>query len=234
VRRALCVSFDAVALAGASARLSARLTAAAALAELAGADRIRIGVREDLAPVGAGELRDLRRAARQLELRIAPVPALVKCALEVRPERVLLAAEPPLGLPAGPLDVAAWSAGLAGVLRTLRESGIEAALLVAPTLEAVKAARAVDAGAVELATTVLVDLPARERRDALVALGDAARLAAKLRLAAGVGGGLELPTLAALLEAAPVLEWVSAGRGPVERALLVGMERAVRDWRERI
>lgn len=234
MRRALCVCFDAVVGAGPSARLSARLTAAASLAELAGADRIRLGVREDLAPVGAGELRDLRRAARQLELRIAPVPALVKCALEVRPERVLLAAEPPAAAPGGPLDVAAWSASLAGVLRTLREAGIEASLLVAPTLEAVKAARGVDAGAVELTTAALVDLPPRERREALAGLGDAARLAAKLRLSAGVGGGLDLPALAAVLEAAPMLEWVSAGRGLVERGLLVGLERAVRDWRERI
>ncbi len=232
--RTLCVSLDAVVAAGASARLPARLIAAAALADLAGANRLRIGVREDLAPIGAAELRDLRRSARQLELRIAPVPALVKCALEVRPDRVLLAAEPALGHAAGPLDVSAWSAGLTGVLRTLREAGIEAALAIAPTLDAVKAARGVDAPAVELATGALVGLPPRERRDALEALGDAARLAAKLRVAVGVGGGLDLAALGAVLEAAPSLEWVSAGRGLIERAVLIGLERAVRDWRERI
>jgi pyridoxine 5'-phosphate synthase PdxJ len=232
VKRSLRVSLDVVVNAGASARLPARLTAAATLAELAGADCIRVAVREDLAPVGAAELRDLRRCARQLELRIAPVPALVKCALEVRPERVLFASELPAGQPGGPLDVAAWSAGLGVALRTLREAGIGAALLVAPTLDAVKAARGVDALAVELSTAALVDLPPRERRDAFATLGDASRLAAKLRLAAGAGGGLDLAALGALLEVAPTLEWVAAGRGLVERALLVGIERAVRDWRE--
>lgn len=234
MKRALCVSLAAVVGAGASARLPARLIAAAALADLAGADRLRIAVREDLAPIGAAELRDLRRSARQLELRIAPVPALLKCALEVRPDRVLFASEPALGQAAAPLDVAAWSAGLSGALRTLREAGIEAALAIAPTLDAVKAARGIDAPAVELATGGLADLPPRERRDALVALGDAARLAAKLRLAAGAGGGLDLATLSAVLEAAPSLEWVSAGRGVIERAVLIGLERSVRDWRERI
>ena len=234
MRRLLCASLDAVVSAGASARLPARLIAAAALADLAGADRLRIGVREDFAPVGAAELRDLRRSARQLELRIAPVPALVKCALEVRPERVLLAAEPATGYAAGPLDVAAWSAGLMGVLRSLREAGIEAALAIAPTLDAVKAARGVDAAAVELSTHLLVDLPPRERREALTALGDAARFASKLRLGVGVGGGLDLASLGAVLDAAPSLEWVSAGRGLVERAVLVGLERSLRDWRERI
>lgn len=232
--RALCVSLDAVVAAGASARLPARLIAAAALADLAGANRLRIGVREDLAPIGPAELRDLRRSARQLELRIAPVPALVKCALEVRPDRVLLASEPAPGHAASPLDVSAWSAGLTGVLRTLRDAGIEAALTIAPTLEAVKAARGVDAPAIELATGALVDLPPRERRDALAMLGDAARLASKLRVAVGVGGGLDLASLALVLEAAPSLEWVSAGRGLIERAVLIGLERAVSDWRDRI
>ncbi len=232
--RALCVSLDAAIGAGAPARLPARLVAAATLADLAGADRLRVTVREDLAPLGAAELRDLRRCARQLELRIAPVPALVKCALEVRPDRVLLASEAAPGHASAPLDVAAWSAGLMGVLRTLREAGIEAALAIAPTLDAVKAARGVDATNVELATGTLVDLPPRERREALTTLGDAARLASKLRVSAGVGGGLDLASLAPVLEAAPSLEWVSAGRGLVERALLSGLERAVRDWRDRI
>lgn len=232
--RALCVSLDAAVGAGAAGRLPARLVATATLADLAGADRLRVSVREDLAPVGAAELRDLRRCARQLELRIAPVPALVKVALEVRPDRVLLAAEATSGISHAPIDVGAWSAGLTGVLRTLREAGIEATLAIAPTIDAVKAARGVDAGAVELATGALVDLPPRERRDALVAFGDAARLAAKLRVAAGAGGGLDLASLAPVLEAAPSLEWVSAGRGLIERALLTGLERAVRDWRDRI
>lgn len=234
MKRELCAALDGAASAGTSARLAPRLVAAALVAELAGADRVRLSLREDLAPIGTAELRDLRRAARCLELRMSPGPASLKIALEVRPERVLLATEPPPGRAGLPLDVAAWSASLPGTLRVLREAGIGAALAIAPTLDAVKAARGVDAPAVELSTAALVDLPPRERAEAFVALGDAARLAAKLRMSAGVGGGLELETLARALEAAPSLEWASTGRGLTERALLVGLDRAVRDWRERI
>ena len=234
MKRALCVSLDAAIPAGASARLVARLTAAATFTELAGADRVRVSVREELTLIGAAELRDLRRSARQLELCMAPSPGLVKCALETRPDRVLLAAESREGRPATALDLAGWSASLPGVLRTLREAGIEVALAIAPTLDAVKAAHAQAATSVEFSTALLVDLPPRERQAALIALGDAARLAAKLRMSAGAGGGLDLAALAIVLEAAPSLEWISAGRGVIERALLVGIERAVRDWRERI
>jgi pyridoxine 5'-phosphate synthase PdxJ len=232
--RALCVSLDAALGAGAAPRLSARLTAAALLADLAGADRVRVSVREELSPIGVAELRDLRRAARRLELRIAPVPGLVKCALEARPERVVLASEPKPGLPHAPLDVAAWGASLPGVVRALREAGILPVLSLAPTLDAVKAARAADAPALEFATSLLVDLPPRERDEALTALGDAARFAAKLRIEAGAGGGLDTTTLAPVLESAPSLGWITSGRAFVERALLIGIERAVRDWRERL
>ena len=232
MKRALSVSLDPFVLAGAPARLSARLVAAATFAELAGAARVRIQVTEELAPVGAAELRDLRRCARGLELRIAPAPALLKTALEVRPQRVVLAAHPAHGHAHAPLDLAAWSTSLPGVLRTLRDAGIDVAIASAATLDAVKAARGVDAPALELATGALVDLPAREQREALVELADAAKLAAKLRIAAGAGGGLEIATLAALLGTAPTLEWVCVGRALAERALLVGLDRAVRDFLE--
>jgi len=232
VKRALSVSLDSWVGAGASARLGARLVAAATFVELAGAERVRVQVREELAPLGAAELRDLRRCARQLELRIAPVPALLKCALEVRPERVVLASEPSFGHAHAPLDLGAWSTSLPSALRTLREAGIEIVLATAPTLDAVKAARGVDAAAVELATGALLDLPQRERREAMQQLGDAAKLAAKLRMGAGAGGGIVIAALGPLLDAAPSLEWIAVGRGLAERALLVGVERAVRDFRE--
>lgn len=229
MKRALCVSLDPF-VGGAPARLCARLVAAATFAELAGAERVRIQVNEELVPVGAAELRDLRRCARRLELRIAPVPALLKCALEVRPQRVLLASQPANGQAHAPLDLGSWSASLPSALRTLREAGIEVALAAAATLDAVKAARGVDAPALELATGALVDLPPREQHDALAQLGDAARLAAKLRISAGVGGGIDAAVLPALLSAAPSLEWVAAGRALAERALFVGLDRAVHDF----
>jgi pyridoxine 5-phosphate synthase len=230
--RPLCAALDGMATAGDPSRMTARLVTGATLADLAGVGRVRVTVREELAPIGAAELRDLRRVAQRLELRIAPLPSLVKVALEARPDRVLLAGDGSEGRSTPPLDLPAWSASLPGALRTLREAGIEVALAIAPTLEAVKAARAADAGSVELSTAGLVDLPLREREEAQAGLGDAARLGAKLRMSVGVGGALTLANIAPLLEAAPSLEWVASGRGFVERALLVGIERAVRDWRE--
>ena len=97
-----------------------------------------------------------------------------------------------------------------------------------------KAAHAAGARGVELYTGALVDLPAAERSEALGRLGDAARLAAKLRLEVSVGGRLDERSLAPVLDAAPIAASVAVGRAWVGRSLLVGIDRATRDLRDAI
>lgn len=231
--RSLLVALDA--LAGLRETAPVDLAAAALLAELAGADGVRVGVFEDGRPVGESDLRDLRRAARNFELRMTPAPALVKVALEARPDRVLLASEARDGArtPA-PLDFRAWGGALSPVVRSLLDAGLDVAVLVPPDLESVKAARSAGAPAVELCVAQLVDLPGPERREALERLSDAARLAAKLRLGVGIGGALDGARSAAVLASCPVAEWVAVGRAWAARAALLGIDRATRDLRERV
>jgi pyridoxine 5-phosphate synthase len=207
------------------------LPAAAALAQVAGADAVRLGISEERDTVSERDLREVAAAGAPLELRMAPIPALVKVALEARPVRVLLAsAQAGAALP---LDFRAWSNVLAPTLRSLAEAGLASVALVGPDLAHVKAAHAVGARGVELYTGALVDLPLAERAEALARLGDAARLAAKLRLEVGLGGRLEEQSLGAVLEAAPIATSVAVGRAFVRRAALVGVDRATRDLRER-
>jgi pyridoxine 5-phosphate synthase len=207
------------------------LPAAAALAQVAGAEAVRLGISEDRETVTERDLREVSAAGAPLELRMAPIPALVKVALEARPVRVLLAsAQAGAALP---LDFRAWSNVLAPTLRSLAEAGLASVALVGPDLAHVKAAHAVGARGVELYTGALVDLPLAERAEALARLGDAARLAAKLRLEVGLGGRLEEQSLGPVLEAAPIATSVAVGRAFVRRAALVGVDRATRDLRER-
>jgi pyridoxine 5-phosphate synthase len=207
------------------------LPAAAALATVAGADAVRLGLAEELQLVSERDLREVGAAGAALELRMAPIPSLVKAALEARPARVVLASSQ--GGAVLPLDFRAWSNVLAPTLRTLAEAGLACVALVSPDLAHVKAAHAVGARGVELYTGALVDLPLAERAEALARLGDAARLAAKLRLEVGLGGRLDEQSLAAVLEAAPIATSVTLGRAFVARAALVGIDRATRDLRER-
>ena len=206
--------------------------AAATLATLAGADALQLGASEDGRPVSEADLRDVARAAEALELRIAPTPSLAKVALEARPVRVVLASEGRAGALPGPLDLRTAGPGLPATIRMLRDAGLYVAAVIAPELDAVKAAHAAGIEAADLWTGATIDLPEPSRRAALERLGDAARLASKLRLEVGVAGGLAARDLAAVLAAAPVAERVVVGRFFVARAVLVGIERAVRDLRE--
>jgi pyridoxine 5-phosphate synthase len=208
------------------------VAAAATLAELAGADAVRLGVGEELRPVRDVDVRQARRSAREFELRMPPSQSLLKVALDARPDRVLLAAEArDARQPSSPLDLRGRSAALGGVVRALGEAGIVAWAVVGPDLEAVKVALAEGVRGVEFFTGALVDLPPAERHSRVEKLADAVRLAAKLRLGIGIGGGLGFRVLGELLEAAPAVERVAVGRAAIARAMLVGLDRSVRDLR---
>ncbi len=208
------------------------LPAATTLAELAGVDAVRLGVNPDLKPVREEDVRDARFAARRLELRMPPAESLLKVALDVRPDRVLLATDGREGRPAAaPLDLRVRVPGLGPVVRTLVDAGIPVAALVAPRIAAVKKAHAEGLSGIELFTGALVDLPAQERRSELEQLGDATRLASKLHLSIGLGGGLGYRSLREVIEAAPAVGSVAVGRAALTRAVLVGLDRALRDLR---
>jgi len=231
--RALVLELDALpSLREAAEARDVDVPAAAMLAELAGVDAVRLGVNGDRKPVREEDLRDARRTARRLELRLRPTELLMAVALETRPDRVLLAADGQEGRAASaPLTLRGGSPGLSGMIRTLVEAGIPVSGLVQPTIDAVKHAHEEGVSGVELYTGALVDLPGPERASALVAMGDAARLAAKLRLSLGLAGGLGFRNVREVLEAAPAADRVAVGRAALSRAMLVGIDQAVRDLR---
>lgn len=187
----------------------ADIVAAVKLAELAGVEAVQVSGDRPEADVVT-----LRRTARFLEVAIEPTPAGLKVALEVRPDRVLLLEPAPHA-----------------VLRPLEEAGIPVHVRIAHDVDAVKAAHSVGAAGVELDTSHSVDLPKPERDAALDRLGDAARMASKLRLPVSIGGSLDERSLRPFAERVPALARVAVGRALVARAALVGIERAVADFR---
>lgn len=206
---------------------------AASLAELAGVDSLRLGIQEELSPVRESDVVQLRAAARSLELRMPISPTLVKLALATRPDRVVLVGDRHSATgPVPPVDARVAGPALANVLRSLAEARIRTTVRVSPELDAVRAAHVQGVADVELFTGWLVDLPEPERKAALVGLGDAARLASKLRMGMALAGGLDDRNLREVIDAAPSAERIVLGRGLARRALLVGLDRAVRDHRD--
>jgi pyridoxine 5-phosphate synthase len=234
--RSFTANLDAAALLrDASGGEEPRLAHLAVAAELGGAEAVRLTATEALMPVHDSDLYDMRRVAHFFELCIAPTPSLLKLALEVRPARVVLADETqPGSMGSSGLSPAAIRERVVPALRALTEAVIPVCVRVPPDLDAMKALHGAGAAAVEISTIEIMEGPEREWPRGFSELGDAARLAAKLRVPVSAGGLLDARSSARLLNSVPSLQGVCSGRRLVAAAQLVGMERAVREFRAAI
>src|SRR5512137_1415413 len=207
--------------------------AAAMLAELAGAGEITIHLREDRRHIQDRDLEVMRKTVTtRLNLEMAATQEMVRIAHEARPDQVTLVPERREELTTeGGLDVVRGRETVARVVKTLRDAEILVSLFIDPDLEQVKASHRVQAQAVEIHTGRYCDAAAgADRRRELARIVDAARAAAKLGLQVAAGHGLNYENVEPAA-AVPEIEEFNIGHSIVGRAVLVGMERAVRDMK---
>jgi pyridoxine 5-phosphate synthase len=207
---------------------------AAVLAELGGASGITVHLRADRRHIQDRDVEILRRVvATRLNLEMASTQEMIRIALTVKPDQATLVPERREELTTeGGLDVVLNAAQLRPAIRTLRDGGLHVSLFVDPDLDQVKEAYKIDAQAVEINTAAYAEAQdARGREAALRKVVDAARHARKLGLAVHAGHGLDYENVA-LIAAIPELEELNIGHSIVARAVLVGIERAVREMAE--
>jgi pyridoxine 5-phosphate synthase len=207
---------------------------AAILAELGGADGITVHLRSDRRHVQDRDVEILRQVVKtRLNLEMAATQEMLKIALTAKPHQVTLVPERREELTTeGGLDVVLNSVQLKPAVKMLEEGGIHVSLFVDPDLEQVKEAHRIDAHAVEINTAAYADArDAGGREAALRKTVDAARLGRKLGLAVHAGHGLTYENVRAVA-ALPEISELNIGHNIVARAVLVGMERAVREMRE--
>jgi pyridoxine 5-phosphate synthase len=207
---------------------------AAVLAELGGADGITVHLRADRRHVQDRDVEMLRQVVKtRFNLEMAATQEMVRIALTVKPDQATLVPERREEVTTeGGLDVVLNSAQLRPVVRTLQEGGIHVSLFVDPDLEQVKEAHKIDAQAVEINTAAHSDArDERSRETALRKVVDAARLGRKLGLQVHAGHGLTYQNVRGVAVLPEIAE-LNIGHSIVARALLVGMERAVREMLE--
>jgi pyridoxine 5-phosphate synthase len=207
---------------------------AAALAELAGADQITIHLREDRRHIQDRDLLVLRKTvATRLNLEMAAAQEMVKIAWEVKPDTVTLVPERREELTTeGGLDAVGARDHVRRVVKTLRDADIEVSLFIDAEIDQVKAAHRAEAQTVEFHTGRYCDARlASDRRRELARLVDACKTAAKLGLQVAAGHGLNYQNVLPVA-AIPEIEELNIGHAIVARAVLVGLERAVREMKE--
>jgi pyridoxine 5-phosphate synthase len=206
---------------------------AARRAELAGADQITIHLREDRRHVQERDLQILRKTvSTRLNLEMAATQDMVKIAYEQKPDLVTLVPERREELTTeGGLDVVAGREAVRRVVKTLRDADIEVSLFIDCDLDQVKAAHRIEAQVVEFHTGRYCEARlASDRRREMGRLVDACKAAAKLGLAVAAGHGLNYQNVQPVAAISEVEE-LNIGHAIVARAMLVGMERAVREMK---
>ncbi len=210
--------------------------AAAILAELGGADGITIHLREDRRHIQDRDLRLLRQTVKtKLNLEMAATDEMVRIALEVKPEICTLVPEKRQELTTeGGLDVRFNLELISQAVDRLQDGGILVSLFIDPDPDQIKAANKVDANCIEIHTGAFAE--AREwvlQEQELLKIGNAVRLAKKLGMGVNAGHGLSYGNIKKVAAIGGIEEF-NIGHSIISRALLVGLERAVREMVELI
>jgi pyridoxine 5-phosphate synthase len=206
---------------------------AAVLAELAGCDGITIHLREDRRHIQDRDLAILKRTTKtRLNLEMAATQDMVKIALDIKPHAVTLVPERREELTTeGGLEVAMNMDYLKKVTSLLSDAEIKVSLFVDPDIDQIKASHRVGADAVEIHTGKYAEAKTKSEAEGEYGkIVNAAKVAQKLKLEVIAGHGLDYHNVRAIIEIPEIVE-VNIGHSIVSRAVLVGMERAVREMK---
>jgi pyridoxine 5-phosphate synthase len=206
---------------------------AALLAEKAGADGITVHLREDRRHIQERDVELMRqRLKTKLNLEMAVTPAMVALAEKLRPDDACFVPEKREELTTeGGLDVPANKQKILEAVKRLQDRGIHVSLFIDPQKNQLETAKAVGAYAVEIHTGAYCNAAGAEREKERDAVAAAASLAHSLGLEVHGGHGLNYENVSPIATIPEIVE-LNIGHSIIARAVIVGIEQAVREMKE--
>lgn len=203
---------------------------AAKLCEMAGAHQITVHLRQDRRHIQDRDVDLLSEVLQvRLNLEMAAVDEIIGIAHRIRPDTVCLVPENRQEVTTeGGLDVASQTKRLAEVVKGFHDAGIKTSMFIDAEPAQIDASAAVHADAVEIHTGAYANASGDQQqaeRERIAAAG-ARAMAAGLWFHAG--HGLTVRNLAPIA-AIPGLREVNIGHDIIARALIIGLEDAVRE-----
>jgi pyridoxine 5-phosphate synthase len=204
---------------------------AAGICELAGAEGIVVHLREDRRHIQDRDVILLRQTVKtKLNLEMGAAREIIKLALKIKPDMVTLVPEKRKELTTeGGLNVAAQKQKLKKVIGQMNDAGIPVSLFIDPDSRQIRAAKDTGATFVEIHTGRYADATREEEREQeyklIVAAAEEA-YEAGLRVNAGHGLNYVNTGRIAALE---TIEELSIGHAIMARAVIVGLDQAVRE-----
>lgn len=208
---------------------------AATLAILGGADGITLHLREDRRHVNDRDLEMLRNFVMvELNLEMAATDEMVRIAAKKLPDMVTLVPEKRKELTTeGGLDVRANMKSVKKAVKALHDRGILVSLFINPENADIEASKESGADMVEIHTGCYANEKGAKQLKELTRVVRAIEKSVELGLLANAGHGLNYTNVAAIAEIGGV-RGLYIGHSIIARAVLVGMERAVREMKELI
>jgi pyridoxine 5-phosphate synthase len=209
---------------------------AAGIVELAGAHGIVCHLREDRRHIQDRDLRLLREVVQtRLNLEMGATEEMVSIALSTKPDVVTLVPEKREELTTeGGLDVVKHFSSLKKAVQRLQKGKIPVSLFIDPLGDQIEASEDVGASAIEIHTGHFCDARTGSEADKeLKRILDAVKEASHRKLQIAAGHGLNYVNVRRIAEIEEIEE-LNIGHSIIARAILVGLDRAVREMIELI
>ena len=210
--------------------------AAAIAAETAGADGIVVHLREDRRHISERDVRLLRKIVQtKLILEMGATNEMLGIALDIKPDCVTLVPEKKEELSTeGGLDLIIHEHNVRETVTSLKNAGIDVCIFIDPDLDQIKIAHKIDADMIEIHTGAFCDAKTeRQKKREFIKIIDSVKIGTKLKLEVNAGHGICYNSIKAFAGLHEINEF-SIGHSIVARAILTGMEQAVRDMKELI
>lgn len=206
---------------------------AVTLAVLGGADGITLHLREDRRHVNDRDLDMLKGFVTvELNLEMAATDEMVRIASKKLPDLVTLVPEKRQELTTeGGLNLKTGRNALKKAVRTLKDKGIMTSLFINPSITDIDLSKDLGADMVEIHTGTYANARGDDQERELVKVARSITHAAEIGLKANAGHGLNYQNVTRIAEMEG-LRGLYIGHSIISRAVLVGMERAVRDMKE--
>ncbi|HQD36839.1 MAG TPA: pyridoxine 5'-phosphate synthase [Thermodesulfovibrio thiophilus] len=208
---------------------------AATLAIIGGADGITVHLREDRRHAQDRDLKILRDVVPcELNLEMAATEEMIEIALAVKPDMVTIVPEKRQELTTeGGLNVLDLRDSLKEVIKKIKDGGIPVSLFINPDRVDIECSKKIGVDMVEIHTGYYSETRGQAQLKELERVKDAVAYALNMGLKVNAGHGLNYYNVKRVAEIRG-LRGLYIGHSIISRAVLIGIEEAVREMKKLI
>jgi pyridoxine 5-phosphate synthase len=208
---------------------------AASLAILGGADGITVHLREDRRHIQDRDIKVLKEIVPvELNLEMAATTEMLGIASRLKPDLVTLVPEKRQELTTeGGLAVRLQKKNLTGAIKKLHHAGIPVSLFINPDVEDITFSKQIGADMVEIHTGMYANAQGEHKEKELFRVTHAVTYALDMNFVVNTGHGLNYFNVTNVASIQGIRGFY-IGHSIVSRAVLVGLEKAVREMKQLI